>query len=168
MARGVDRDITDVVVVGAGHNGLVAACYLAGAGLSVTVLERREVVGGAATTEEFHPGFRNSLTAYTVSLLHPKVIRELKLAHHGLRVVERPVSNFLPLGEAGYLLSGGGLGATQREVAKFSAKDAARLPEYYARLDRVADVLRDLQLMTPPNVGGGLPELLHAWQALAR
>src|SRR5438477_11056931 len=86
----------DVVIIGGGHNGLVCAAYLAAGGLKVTVLERRGVVGGAAVTEEFHPGFRNSVAAYTVSLLNPKVIRDLALAKHGLRVVERLVSNFLP------------------------------------------------------------------------
>lgn len=155
----------DVVLVGGGHNGLACAAYLAAGGLSVCVLERRAVVGGAAVTEEFHPGFRNSLASYTVSLLHPKVIRELRLAEHGLKVVERPLSNFLPLPDGGSLQVGGGLEATQREVAKFSAKDAERLPAYYARLERVADVLRGLLLETPPNVGGGLADLLAAWKS---
>src|SRR4051794_23826853 len=103
----------DALVVGAGHNGLVCACYLARAGLKVKVLERRGVVGGAAVTEEFHPGFRNSVAAYTVSLLQPKVIRELRLAEHGLRILERPLANFLPM-EGAYLKSGGGLEATQK------------------------------------------------------
>src|SRR5689334_11199318 len=89
----------DVVVIGGGHNGLVCACYLAAGGLDVCVLERRAIVGGAAVTEEFHPGFRNSTASYTVSLLHPKVIGDLRLATHGLRIVERPFSNFLPLGD---------------------------------------------------------------------
>jgi phytoene dehydrogenase-like protein len=111
---------TDVIVVGAGHNGLVSACYLAKAGLRVKVLERRGVVGGAAVTEEFHPGFRNSVAAYTVSLLQAKVIRDLRLAEHGLRILERPFSNFLPM-DGAYLRVGGGLAATQREVAKFSS-----------------------------------------------
>ena len=87
----------DVAIVGGGHNGLVCAAYLAARGLSVCVLERREVVGGAAVTEEFHPGFRNSTASYTVSLLDPEVIRDLRLAEHGLAIVERPFSNFLPL-----------------------------------------------------------------------
>jgi len=151
--------------VGAGHNGLVCACYLAKAGLKVTVLERRAVVGGAAVTEEFHPGFRNSVAAYTVSLLQPKVIRDLRLAEHGLRIVERPFSNFLPLGAGGYLKVGGGVEATQRELARFSARDAKRLPAYWQRLERVADVLRELVLECPPNVGGGLADLLHAVKA---
>ena len=150
----------DVIIVGAGHNGLVCACYLAKAGLKVTMLERRGVVGGAAVTEEFHPGFRNSVAAYTVSLLQAKVIRELRLAEHGLRIVERPLSNFLPL-ENGYLALGGGLEATQHEFAKFSAGDAKRLPEYWKKLERVAGVLREAVLETPPNVGGGVSSLFR-------
>src|SRR6185369_13947887 len=142
----------DAIVVGAGHNGLVCACYLAKAGLKVQVLERRGVVGGAAVTEEFHPGFRNSTAAYTVSLLQAKVIRDLDLASHGLRIVERPLSNFLPL-ESGYLKVGGGLEATQREFGKFSARDARNLPHYWEKLERVADVLRAAVLETPPNAG---------------
>jgi phytoene dehydrogenase-like protein len=152
----------DVVVIGGGHNGLVCACYLAKAGLRVRVLERRSVVGGAAVTEEFHPGFRNSTASYTVSLLNPKIIRDLRLAEHGLRVVERPFSNFLPLNEREYIKMGGGLEATQAEVSRFSPHDAARLPAYYAMLDRVAAVLKDLLLETPPNVGGGISDLLRA------
>jgi len=152
----------DAVVIGAGHNGLVCACYLARAGLKVKMLERRGVVGGAAVTEEFHPGFRNSVAAYTVSLLQPKVIRELRLAEHGLRILERPFANFLPLNEREYLKVGGGLEATQKELAKFSARDAGRLPEYWATIGRVADVLRALVLETPPNVGGGILDALRA------
>lgn len=152
----------DALIIGAGHNGLACAAYLAGAGLKVKVLERRSVVGGAAVTEEFHPGFRNSVAAYTVSLLHPTVIRELRLARHGLRILERPFSNFLPLDESRYLKVGGGHEATQREFAKFSRKDAERLPAYSAMLERITDVLRDLVLECPPNVGGGLLDVVRA------
>ncbi|TRZ67966.1 MAG: NAD(P)/FAD-dependent oxidoreductase [Rhodocyclaceae bacterium] len=146
----------DAVIIGGGHNGLVCAAYLAARGWSVRVLERRAMVGGAAVTEEFHPGFRNSTASYTVSLLHPKVIRDLKLVEHGLRVVERPFSNFLPLGDAECIKVGGGLEATQSEVARFSRRDAERLPQYYAMLEGVAAVLKDLLLETPPNLGGGI------------
>lgn len=150
----------DVLIIGGGHNGLTCACYLAAAGLKVRVLERRHVVGGAAVTEEFHPGFRNSTASYTVSLLNPKVIRDLRLKEHGLRVILRPLANFLPISEKDYLKVGGGLESTQREFAKYSRRDAERLPAYYASLERVADVLRDLILQTPPNAGGGVPELV--------
>ena len=158
----------DAVVVGGGHNGLVCAAYLARGGLSVCVLERRAVLGGAAVTEEFHPGFRNSTASYTVSLLNPKVIHDLKLAEHGLRIVERPISNFLPLPDGRHLTVGGGLAATQAQFAKFSRRDADALPAYYAMLERVADVLRDLLLATPPNVGGGAQALLGAWKVAKR
>ncbi|ODT88667.1 NAD(P)/FAD-dependent oxidoreductase [Phenylobacterium sp. SCN 70-31] len=139
----------DVILIGGGHNGLTCAAYLAAAGLKVTVLERRAVVGGAAVTEEFHPGFRNSTASYTVSLLNPKVIRDLDLARHGLKVVERRMANFLPLDGDGFCV---GDGLTQAETARFSARDAERLPTYWSRLEAVADVLRELVLVTPPNL----------------
>lgn len=140
----------DAIIIGAGHNGLTCAAYLARAGLSVLVLERRGVVGGAAVTEEFHPGFRNSVASYTVSLLNPKVIVDLELARHGLRIVERKVSNFLPLPGGDYFMSAPGL--TQAQVARFSARDAERLPEYERRLEVIADVVRALLLEQPPNL----------------
>jgi phytoene dehydrogenase-like protein len=128
----------------------------------VRVLERRAVVGGAAVTEEFHPGFRNSTAAYTVSLLQPKVIRDLKLHEHGLRIVERRAQNFLPLPDGRYLLTGEG--RTEGEIAKFSTKDAARYPAWQAEMGRLADVLRSVVLNAPPNLvldcfSGALREL---------
>ncbi|HEV7820312.1 MAG TPA: NAD(P)/FAD-dependent oxidoreductase, partial [Burkholderiales bacterium] len=155
----------DAVIIGAGHNGLVCAAYLAASGLKVVVLERRHIVGGAAVTEEFHPGFRNSVASYTVSLLNPKIVRDLELRRHGLTIVERKVSNFLPTADGRYLIAGGG--RTREEVAKFSGHDAVRLDDYAAALERIADVLRGLVLETPPNVVEGnwraaLPELLRA------
>jgi phytoene dehydrogenase-like protein len=160
-----DSHRSDVLVIGGGHNGLVCASYLAAGGLSVRILERRAVVGGAAVTEEFHPGFRNSVAAYTVSLLNPKIIRDLDLPAHGLRVVERRMSNFLPTEDGRYL--GVGPGRTQAEVAKFSARDAQRLGAYGEQLEHIAEVLRQLVLQTPPNVVEGswraaIPELLRA------
>ena len=152
----------DAVIIGGGHNGLVCAFYLARAGYRVRILERRAVVGGAAVTEEFHPGFRNSVASYTVSLLHPKVIRDMELESHGYRVIERPISNFLPQPDGRYLKLGGGIERTQAEFAKFSRKDAAALPAYYDALETVADVLRELTLKAPPNAGDGLSMVVAA------
>jgi phytoene dehydrogenase-like protein len=151
----------DALIIGGGHNGLVCAFYLARAGMKVRVLERRHVVGGAAVTEEFHPGFRNSTASYTVSLLRPEVIRDMRLHDRGYRVIERQVSNFLPF-EDGYLKLGGGTARTQVEFARFSARDAEAYPRYDAALERVAQVLRDLALKAPPNAGGGLAALAAA------
>jgi phytoene dehydrogenase-like protein len=150
----------DVAVVGAGHNGLTCAAYLAGAGLRVVVLEKNAVVGGAAVTEEFFPGFRNSVAAYTVSLLNPMVIADLELAKFGLRIVERPVANFWPVDKERSLLLPYGRANRQAAIAPFSTADAARLPDYEAALERAAGHLRQLALARPPNVGGGLREVL--------
>src|ERR1700730_3014560 len=118
----------DAIIIGGGHNGLTCAAYLGMAGLRVRVFERRGVVGGACVTEEFHPGFRNSIASYPVRLLQPKVISDLKRREHGLRLVERRAQNFLPLPDGRYLLTGEG--PTHRDIAKFTAKDAARYPAY--------------------------------------
>ena len=150
----------DAIIIGAGHNGLVCAFYLAKAGLKVRIVERRDVVGGAAVTEEFHPGFRNSVASYTVSLLQPKVIADMRLADHGYRVIERPISNFLPQEDGGYLKLGGGLERTQADFRRFSAHDARVLPDYYDALESVAEVLRHLALKSPPNVGDGIRTLI--------
>ena len=156
----------DAVIIGGGHNGLVCAAYLAAAGLSVTVLERREIIGGAAVTESFHPGFRNSVASYTVSLLHPQIIQDLSLARHGLRIVERPLGNFLPTADGGYLKIGAG--RTQAEVARYSQRDAERLADYDRELERIADLLRALVLQRPPNLrsGGWRQQLAELWHAL--
>jgi phytoene dehydrogenase-like protein len=124
------------------------------AGLKVKVVERRPVVGGAAVTEEFYPGFRNSVAAYTVSLLNPKVIRDLRLHEHGLKIVERRAQNFLPALDGEYLLAAEG--ETERHVAKFSSKDAERYAAFNDELDACADVLRELVLQAPPNLTAGL------------
>ena len=154
----------DIIIVGGGHNGLVCAAYLAKAGLTVTVLERRHILGGAAVTEEFHPGFRNSVAAYTVSLLNPKVIADLDLHRHGLKIIERKLGNFLPRGD-GYLLAGEGV--TEQQVSKYSTRDAQQLSAYEARLEVIADTLRAMVLQTPPNLReggwiGAMPEMFKA------
>jgi phytoene dehydrogenase-like protein len=148
--------IHDVIIIGGGHNGLVCAAYLARAGLEVVLLERREILGGAAVTEEFHPGFRNSTASYTVSLLNPKIIADLNLARHGLRVVERPVANYLPRHEGPGLTLGGGPGATAEAIGRLSSADAAALPEFLAMLNGVGDQLRKLLFLTPPAPGRGV------------
>jgi phytoene dehydrogenase-like protein len=150
LSRSSTRSRFDAVIVGGGHNGLTCACYLAKAGLSVGVFERRSVLGGAAVTEEFHPGFRNSTASYTVSLLNPKVIRDLRLAEHGLKVLERPMQNFLPLPDGRALTAGPDGARTAAAVRSFSARDADRLPGYYRMLDASVELLRRQLLETPP------------------
>ncbi len=151
---------TDVVIIGAGHNGLTCAAYLAKAGLRVKVVERRKVVGGAAVTEEFHPGFRNSVAAYTVSLLNPKVIADLRLADHGLKIVERCAQNFLPASDGSYLLTGEG--RTLPSLARLSARDAEAITGFSRELENIADVLRQLVLRAPPNLVEGFgPRAIH-------
>ena len=145
---------TDVVIIGAGHNGLTCAAYLAMAGLRVKVVERRKVVGGAAVTEEFHPGFRNSVAAYTVSLLNPQIISDLKLHDHGLRIVERRAQNFLPSPDGSYLLTGEG--RTRQSIARLSERDATRFDAFARELEVIADVLRQFLLRAPPNITQGL------------
>ena len=157
---------TDVVIIGAGHNGLACAAYLAMAGLRVKVVERRKVVGGAAVTEEFHPGFRNSVAAYTVSLLNPRIIADLKLADHGLKIVERRAQNFLPAPDGTYLLTGEG--RTLESVAKLSARDAVRIEAFSRELEVIADVLRAFVLRAPPNLveGFGIGSIREAFNAI--
>lgn len=161
---GFNMSTPDVLIIGAGHNSLVCANYLAAAGFKVRVLERRGVVGGAAVTEEFHPGFRNSTASYTVSLLNPRVIRDLRLVERGLKIVERPYSNFVPMPDGRALRFGGDLAATQAAVREFSTHDAERLPQYYAQLDRLAGVLKQWVLQAPPNLGG--PFVVQSWRDL--
>src|SRR5688572_5667905 len=159
MNRAGSQQRSDILIVGGGHNGLVCAFYLADRGHRVTVLEARGVIGGAAVTEEFHPGFRNSTASYTVGLLNPKVIRDMQLYQQGLKVVLRKVDNFLPTLGADYLLAGRG-GLTRREIARHSAADAANYEAYSAALNSVVGVVRQWLLRAPPNAGGGLSELV--------
>jgi phytoene dehydrogenase-like protein len=156
----------DALIIGAGHNGLTCAAYLAMGGLRVKVVDRRKVVGGAAVTEEFHPGFRNSVAAYTVSLLNPKVIADLSLHRHGLRVVERRAQNFLPAPDGRYLLTGEG--RTHQSIAKLSERDAMRIDDFNRELETIADVLRAFVLRAPPDLveGFGVRAIREAFNAL--
>lgn len=151
----------DVAIIGAGHNGLVTAAYLAAAGLSVGLFERRGLIGGAAVTEEFAPGFRNSSASYTVSLLHPHILRDLRLAEHGLRIVPRPMQNYLPLPDGNCLCAPHEPAALYAEVARHSRRDAGRLAEWQRRIGVAADVLRELTLQTPPTDLRRWPDLLQ-------
>ena len=157
---------TDVIIIGAGHNGLTCAAYLAQAGLRVRVVERRKVVGGAAVTEEFVPGFRNSVAAYTVSLLNPKIIADLKLAEHGLEIVERRAQNFLPAPDGSYLITGEG--RTRESLTRLSPHDARELDGFNRRLEDIADVLRAFVLRAPPNLvdGFGAGAIRESFNAL--
>jgi len=162
----LDMVETDAVIIGAGHNGLTCAAYLAMAGLRVHVVERRKVVGGAAVTEEFHPGFRNSVAAYTVSLLNSQIIADLKLHDRGLQIVERRAQNFLPASDGRYLLTGEG--RTHASIAKLSERDATRIDAFTHELETIADVLRQFILRAPPNIveGSGVSTLHEAFNAL--
>ncbi len=142
----------DVVIVGAGHNGLVTAAYLAKAGKRVLVLERRPVVGGACVTEETFPGFKVSTAAYVNSLFRPEIIRDLRLADHGFALVERNPSSFTPFPDGRYLMLGPERAMNLREIAKFSARDAENYPKYEAMLERVADVIEPTLLTRPPDL----------------
>jgi len=152
----------DVIVIGGGHNGLVCAFYLARAGRKVLVLERRGIVGGAAVTEEFHPGFRNSVASYAVSLLSPKIIAEMDLARHGLRVVIRPMAYFAPSPDGRHLLLGRDRGENHAALSRLSPKDAAAYDPYNDRLERLVDLLRAMLGKAPPNAGGGFRDILAA------
>ncbi len=141
----------DCVVIGGGHNGLVTAAYLAKAGKTVCVLERRGVLGGCSTTEELWPGYRVSTAAYVISLFLPEIIRELRLKHYGLTILPRSPSSYTPLLEGRSLLMGPDREATTREIAKFSERDAEAFPNYEAMLERVAAALEPILSKSAPD-----------------
>ena len=141
----------DAIIIGAGHNGLVTAAYLAKAGYKVLVLERREIVGGCCITEELWPGFKVSTAAYVNSLLRPEIIRDLELKKYGFEMLPRSPSSFTPFPDGRYLMMGPDKEMTHREIAKFSKKDAEAYPKYEDMLTRVADFLEPMLTQTPPN-----------------
>jgi phytoene dehydrogenase-like protein len=157
----------DAIIIGAGHNGLVTAAYLARAGRKVLVLERRELVGGCAVTEELWPGFKVSTASYVNSLFRPEIIRDLDLKRHGFAMLPRSPSSFTPFPDGRYLLMGPDKAMTHREVSKFSPHDAENLPRYEAMLERVADFLEPTLVQTPPDPWSLAPRNLLALGRLA-
>src|SRR5690606_6324798 len=145
-----------------GHNGLVCAAYLAGAGLRVVVLERHSRVGGAAVTEEFHPGFRNSMASYTVSLLQRRVIDDLALEAHGLTIVPRPLANFVPALDGPGLAMHRDIARMQASIAEHSTRDAERWPRFVDELGRVTKLFRTLMLEAPVDPTAGPRQWLRA------
>src|SRR5438046_4178979 len=142
----------DAIVIGAGHNGLVTACYLARAKWKVLVLERRYVVGGACVTEEVFPGYKVSTAAYVNSLFRPEVVRDLRLRDYGFESLERNPSSFSPFPDGRYLLMGPDADLNRREIGKFRARDAEAYPKYEKMLERVAAVIEPTIVQRPPNV----------------
>jgi phytoene dehydrogenase-like protein len=155
----------DAIIIGAGHNGLVAACYLARAGWKVLVLERRYLVGGACVTEETFPGFKVSTAAYVNSLFRKDIVRNLRLQQYGFTVLERNPSSFTPFPDGRSLLLGPDAALNQREIGKFSARDADNYPRYEAMLERVAEVIEPTVDQPPPNLlRPGLSDLWRFFQ----
>lgn len=157
----------DAIIIGAGHNGLVTASYLARAGRKVLVLERREVIGGCVVTEELWPGFKVSTASYVNSLFRPEIIRDLELKRHGFVMIPRSPSSFTPLPDGRYLLMGPDKEMTCREVSKFSKKDAENLPRFEAMLERVAAFLEPMLVQTPPNPWSNTPRNLIQLASMA-
>jgi phytoene dehydrogenase-like protein len=155
----------DAIIIGAGHNGLVTACYLARAGWKVLVLERRYIVGGACVTEEVFPDFKVSTAAYVNSLFRKEIIHDLRLHDYGLAILERSPSSFTPFPDSRYLLMGPDPGLNQREIGKFSPRDAEAYPKYEAMLERVADIIEPTLAMVPPNpLRPGIKDLWKLFQ----
>ena len=142
----------DVLIIGAGHNGLVAAGYLARAGRRVLVLERRELVGGCAVTEEVWPGYRVSTAAYLTSLLQERIVRDLELERFGYHVDAKDPAFFSPFPDGRHLFMWQDQRKTLAEIAKFSRRDAEVYPAYEEHLERLAVFVESLLLTTPPDL----------------
>ncbi|KAI3768015.1 hypothetical protein L2E82_18446 [Cichorium intybus] len=146
----------DALVIGGGHNGLTAAAYLAQSGLSVAVLERRHLIGGAAITEELVPGFKFSRCSYLQSLLRPSIIRDLELHRHGLKLLKRSPSSFTPCLDGRYLLLGPDAELNHSEISKFSKQDADAYPRYEKQLENFCKFMDPLIDSSPPEVHQGV------------
>src|SRR6478736_6065273 len=166
-SNGAGKSKYDAIIIGAGHNGLVTAAYLARAGKKVLILEKRHVIGGCVVTEELWPGFKVSTASYVNSLFRPEIIRDLDLKRHGFAMIPRSPSSFTPLPDGRYLLMGPDKELTRREVSKFSTKDAENLPRFDAMLERIAAFLEPMLIETPPNPWSAAPRNLFQLAQIA-
>ncbi|HXF65920.1 MAG TPA: NAD(P)/FAD-dependent oxidoreductase, partial [Burkholderiales bacterium] len=157
----------DAIVIGAGHNGLVCAAYLARAGRRVLVLERRELIGGAAVSEELFPGFRFSVYSYVVSLLRPEIIRELELSRHGLQIVPL-ASTFTPLPGGDYLAQWDEPERNYWEIRRHSVRDAEAIAEFGRLMYEMARAVKPLLAMVPPDPASWRPRELVGLARLLR
>ena len=144
----------DIVIIGGGHNGLVTAFYLAKAGFKPLVLERRNQVGGAAVTEEFHPGFRSSVLAHSAGPLRPEIFRDMQLLQHGLKLIENDVAVLAlsPEGRHLTLYEDYRGGKSAQEISRFSQKDATRYVEFHKSLEKIGKVISEVLAITPPDI----------------
>ena len=150
----------DILIIGGGHNGLVAAAYLAQAGKTVLVLEKRHLIGGAAVTEEINPGFKYSVCSYVVSLLRPEIIRDLQLAKHGLTILPLP-STFSPLPNGDYLAQWDDHDKTRREIYRHSPRDAEAYADYGRAMLQMARAIKPILNMIPPDITSLRPRDLY-------
>lgn len=146
-----------ILIIGGGHNGLVTAYYLARAGFKPVVLEQQSATGGAARTEEFHPGFKCSTLAHWAGPLAPEIVRDMQLERHGLQIIQPEARVFAPTPDGQALVLSGSTGDSVRSIARFSRKDAAKYPEFLQTLARLAKVVREVQRMLPPSLDGPAP-----------
>jgi phytoene dehydrogenase-like protein len=142
----------DIIIVGGGHNGLVTAFYLAKAGFKPLVLERRSLVGGAAITEEFHPGFRCSTLAHSAGPLRADVVQDMQLERHGLKLIKPDVSTVSLLADGRALVLYSEVKKAVQEIAQWSAKDAAGYADFATALGKISKVIGEALLLTPPNI----------------
>jgi phytoene dehydrogenase-like protein len=158
----------DIIIIGGGHNGLVAACYLANAGLKTLVLERREMIGGTSVTEEIHPGFRCSTLAHSGAPFLAKVANDLKLSSHGLQIITPPARILALALEGSSICIYDDTFQTVSEIAKYSGPDAKSYPEFRRSFARIGKVLRPLLAMTPPAIEHPSPGELWSLGKLGR